>query len=399
MKLSIARRKLAPVAVVGAAALVLGACGSDPDDGSDNSDDGDTTSEEEGSDDGDDTAEEDDTEAAGDDGEEMAGDLSGSLNGAGASSQEAAVQAWIAGFQSQYPDVTVNYAPEGSGAGREQFTSGAVPFAGTDAALDEEEMSAAEAECGAPAVNLPLYIDPIAVPYNLPGVDSLQLGPDTLAGIFNEEITEWNDPAIAEDNPDAELPDTQITPVHRSDESGTTENFVEYLAAASPDVWTHEVSGDWPSDLSGEAGAQTPGVLQAVDAAEGTIGYTSAAAAGDRTTAAIGVGDEFVEYSAEAAAAVVENSPLVEGRADNDLALELARDTTESGNYPIVLVSYTVVCTAYADEATGNLVKEFASYVASDEGQQAAADAAGSAPISPEMQTQVQTVLDSIEVG
>ncbi|NED99355.1 phosphate ABC transporter substrate-binding protein PstS [Phytoactinopolyspora halotolerans] len=326
-------------------------------------------------------------------------DLSGTLNGAGASSQEAAVQAWIAGFQSQYPDVTVNYAPEGSGAGREQFTSGAVPFAGTDAALDEEEMAAAEEACGAPAVNLPLYIDPIAVPYNLPGVDNLQLGPETLAGIFNEDITNWNDPAIAEDNPEAELPDLQITPVHRSDESGTTENFVEYLAAAAPDVWTHEVSGDWPSGLTGEAGAQTPGVLQAVDAAEGTIGYTSAAAAGDRTTAAIGVGEEFVEYSAEAAAAVVENSPLAEGRAENDLALELARDTTESGNYPIVLVSYTVVCTAYSDAATGDLVKAWVGYVASDEGQQAAADAAGSAPISPDMQSQVQGIVDSIQVG
>lgn len=384
MKFSIARRKLVPIAVVGAAALVLGACGSDPDT-TDNANSG--TNAESGADEN------------GEEGGDEGGSLSGSLNGAGASSQEAAVQAWIAGFQQLHPDVTVNYAAEGSGAGREQFTSGAVPFAGTDAALDEEELAEAEQACGAPAVDLPLYIDPIAIPYNLPGVDNLQLAPTTLAGIFNEDITNWNDPAIAADNPDAELPDLQITPVHRSDESGTTENFVEYLAAAAPDVWTHEVSGDWPSGLTGEGGAQTPGVLQAIDAAEGTIGYTSAAAAGDRTTAAVGVGDEFVEYSAEAAAAVVDASPRAEGRAENDIALELARDTTESGAYPIVLVSYTVVCTAYADENVGNLVKEYVSYVASDEGQQAAADAAGSAPISDEMQADVQAVVDSIQVG
>lgn len=389
MNFSIARRKLVPVAVAGAAALVLGACGSDPE--TTNDDNGDDANSEAG-------AEENGDEGGDEDGASANG-LSGSLNGAGASSQEAAVQAWIAGFQQLHPDITVNYAAEGSGAGREQFTSGAVPFAGTDAALDEEELAAAEQACGAPAVDLPLYIDPIAVPYNLPGVENLQLGPQTLAGIFNEDITNWNDPAIAADNPDAELPDLQITPVHRSDESGTTENFVEYLAAAAPDVWTHEVSGDWPSGLTGEGGAQTPGVLQAVDAAEGTIGYTSAAAAGDRTTADIGVGEEFVEYSAEAAAAVVDASPRAEGRAENDIALELARDTTESGAYPIVLVSYTVVCTAYADESTGNLVKEYVGYVASDEGQQAAADAAGSAPISDELQTEVQAVLDSIQIG
>ncbi|WP_035812037.1 phosphate ABC transporter substrate-binding protein PstS [Jiangella gansuensis] len=382
MNLSIARRRLAPVAMVGAAAMVLAACGSDPDTSTDDSTE---SSETEGS--------------GGDGGSETTSELSGNLNGAGASSQESAMQAWIAGFQQQNPDVTVNYAPEGSGAGREQFTSGAVAFAGSDAALDEEELAAAETACGAPAVDLPLFIDPIAVPYNLPGVENLQLGPETLANIFGGTITNWNDPAIAADNPEATLPDLAITPVHRSDESGTTENFVEYLAAAAPSAWPHEVSGDWPAGLPGEAGAQTPGVLQAVDAAEGTIGYASAAAVGDRTTAAIGVGEEFVEYSAEAAAAVVDASPRAEGRADNDIVIELARDTTESGAYPIVLISYTVVCTAYADENTGNLVKGMVGYMASDEGQQAAAEAAGSAPISPELQAEVQAVVEAIEVG
>lgn len=383
MNLSIVRRTLAPVAVASAAALVLAACGSDPD--TDNSSD-------------EETADSGSSETAG--GEEPeGGDLSGTLNGAGASSQESAVQAWIAGFQGQNPDVTINYAPEGSGAGREQFTSGAVAFAGSDAALDEEELAAAETACGAPAVDLPLFIDPIAIAYNLPGVDNLQLGPQTLANIFNGTITNWNDPAIATDNPDATLPDLAITPVHRSDDSGTTENFVEYLIAVAPDAWPHEADGVWPADVPGEAGAQTAGVIAAVQAAEGTIGYASAAAVGELQTAAIGVGSEFVEYSAEAAAAVVDASPRAEGRADNDLALELARDTTESGAYPIVLVSYTVVCTAYSDAAVGDLVKAYVGYVASDEGQQAAADAAGSAPISPELQAEVQAVVESIEVG
>lgn len=383
MNLSIVRRTLAPVAVASAAALVLAACGSDPD--TDNSSNEETS--------GGDSSE--GTEDGGEGGES----LSGTLNGAGASSQESAVQAWIAGFQGQNPDVTINYSPEGSGAGREQFTSGAVAFAGSDAALDEEELAAAETACGAPAVDLPLFIDPIAVAYNLPGVDGLQLGPVTLANIFNGTITTWNDPAIAADNPDAQLPDTAITPVHRSDDSGTTENFTEYLAAVAPAEWPHEPDGVFPPELGGEAGAQTSGVIAAVQAAEGTIGYASAAAVGELQTAAIGVGSEFVEYSAEAAAAVVDASPRAEGRAENDIALELARDTTESGAYPIVLVSYTIVCTAYSDPAVGDLVKAYVGYVASDEGQQAAADAAGSAPISPELQAEIQAVVESIEVG
>lgn len=382
MNLSIVRRTLAPVAVASAAALVLAACGSDPQ--TDNNSD--------------ETPDEGSSETTGGD-ETTTPELSGTLNGAGASSQESAVQAWIAGFQGQHPDVTINYAPEGSGAGREQFTSGAVAFAGSDAALDEEELAAAETACGAPAVDLPLFIDPIALPYNLPGVDKLQLGPTTIANIFNGTITNWNDPAIATDNPEATLPDLAITAVHRSDDSGTTENFVEYLIAVAPDAWPHEADGVFPAELGGEAGAQTSGVIAAVQAAEGTIGYASAAAVGDLQTAAVGVGSEFVEYSAEAAAAVVDASPRAEGRAENDIALELARDTTESGAYPIVLVSYTIVCTAYADAAVGDLVKAYVGYVASDEGQQAAADAAGSAPISPELQTQVQAVVEAIEVG
>ncbi|SDU11560.1 phosphate ABC transporter substrate-binding protein PstS [Jiangella alkaliphila] len=382
MNLSIVRRTLAPVAVASAAALVLAACGSDPD--TDDASDEETSGSESGSD----SEEPDGGES-----------LSGTLNGAGASSQESAVQAWIAGFQQENPDVTINYSPEGSGAGREQFASGAVAFAGSDAALDEEELAAAETACGSPAVDLPLFIDPIAVAYNLPGVDGLQLGPVTLANIFNGTITTWNDPAIAADNPDAELPDTTITPVHRSDDSGTTENFTEYLVAVAPAEWPYEPDGVFPPELGGEAGAQTSGLIAAVQAAEGTIGYASAAAVGELQTAAIGVGAEFVEYSAEAAAAVVDASPRAEGRAENDIALELARDTTESGSYPIVLVSYTIVCTAYSDAAVGDLVKAYVGYVASSEGQQAAADAAGSAPISPDLQAEVQAVVEAIEVG
>ena len=313
--------------------------------------------------------------------------LSGTLSGAGASSQGAAMEGWIAGFQTENEDVTVNYDPVGSGGGREQFLAGGVDFAGSDAALDEEELALADERCGdGGLVEVPLYISPIAVAFNLPGVETLNLAPQTIAGIFTQQITTWDAPEIAEDNPDAELPSTAITPVNRADESGTTENFTEYLAAAAPEVWTEEPSGEWPI-AGGEAAQGTSGVVSAIQGAEGAIGYADASQVGELGTVAVGVGEEFVEYSPEAAAAVVEGSPRAEGRPEGSLALELARDTTESGSYPIVLVSYSLACKTYEDAAQGELVKAFLEYVASEDGQAASAESAGSAPISDTIRT------------
>src|SRR5690349_12843450 len=168
--------------------------------------------------------------------------LSGNLTGAGSSAQEAAQQAWIAGFQDANPDVTIAYDPVGSGGGREQFNAGGIAYAGTDSAFKEDELTAAQTRCGGPDnfVEVPVYISPIAVVYNLEGVDKLQLSPETLASIFAQKIKNWNDPAIKADNPDATLPDERITVVNRSDESGTTANFTDYLSKTASKVWTYE---------------------------------------------------------------------------------------------------------------------------------------------------------------
>jgi phosphate transport system substrate-binding protein len=326
-------------------------------------------------------------------------ELSGALNGAGASSQQAAMQGWTAGYSGAQPGVTVNYDPVGSGGGREQFVSGGVDFAGSDAALDEEELTAATERCGGGEVfELPNYISPIAVVYNLEGVEGLNLSPAVLAGIFDQQITTWNDPAIAADNPGVPLPDLGITPVNRSDESGTTENFTEYLSAAAAEAWPHEPDGNWPV-AGGEAAQGTSGVVSAVSGGNGTIGYADLSQAGDLGVANIGVGEEFVTPTPEAAAAVVENSERLEGRGEYDFAIEVARDTTESGNYPIVLVSYHIGCIAYDDQEKAGLVKDFMGYVISEEGQQAAAEAAGSAPISDALREQAQTAVDAITAG
>ena len=332
-------------------------------------------------------------------GSEGGGSLSGTLKGAGSSAQESAMTAWIAGYQGVQPDVTVQYDSVGSGAGRENLIAGAVDFAGSDAALDEEERQKVTETCGPDgAMNIPVYISPVAVPFNLEGVDELNLKPDTLAQIFDQKITTWNDPKIAADNPDAELPDLKITAVNRSDESGTTENFMEYLSAAAPDSWSYEADKAWPVS-GGEAAAQTTGVIEVVGSTNGAIGYADASAVGSISSAKIGVGDEFVAFSPEAAAKVVDASEPSESDVNGDLALDLARDTTESGAYPIVLVSYHIVCHTYADQAKADLVKDFVGYVVSEEGQQAAADAAGSAPISSDLRSKAEASLELVKAG
>ena len=331
------------------------------------------------------------------------GDLSGEVAGAGASSQEAAQEAWIANFENENSGATISYDPVGSGGGREQFIAGGVGYAGSDAALSEEEgeLKAAVKRCGpGELIELPAYVSPIAIVYNLPEVESLQLGPETLAKIFNQEMTTWNDKAIAADNPDVELPDTRITPVNRSDESGTTENFTEYMSEVVPDVWTHEVSGDWPVK-GGEAAQGTSGVVEAVSAGEGAIGYADASQAGELGVAKIEVGKEWVEPTPEAAAKILEESPedkeLTEG--SYMFPFKLDRKTESSGTYPIVLVSYVLACTEYDSADEANVVKGFLEYVISPEGQEAAAENAGSAPLSSALTSTITPAVEAIKAG
>lgn len=323
--------------------------------------------------------------------------LSGEIAGAGSSAQAAAQEAWRAGFQTANSGATVSYDPVGSGGGREQFVAGGIDFGGSDAALADDELTGAEKRCGGVdgLVEVPVYVSPIAVAYNLSGVDALQLSPDTLAKIMKRQITKWNDPAIAADNPGVSLPGTAITTVARSDESGTTENFQQYLAAAAPSVWTYTVDGNWPVK-GGETAQGTSGVVDAIGAGEGTIGYADESQVGDLGVATIKVGADYVGPTAEAAARILDESPRAKAGGKNVFTYDLKRDTATEGVYPIVLTSYAMACTTYDSADTAALVKGYLSYVVSPEGQQVAADAAGSAPLSDALRAKIQPSIDSI---
>lgn len=323
--------------------------------------------------------------------------FSGSLSGAGSSAQENAMTAWIAGYQGGCEEARVYYNSIGSGGGRSQFIDGAVTFAGTDSAMDPEENADARERCGgSDTINLPAYVVAIAVVFNLEDVDSLNLRPETVAGIFNQDITRWDDPEIAEDNPDVDLPDMAITPVNRSDESGTTENFTHYLEQAAPDAWPHEADGQWP--LTPRESAQgNSGIADTVKRAEGSIGYVEMSHMHGMSAASIGVGDEFVEISPEAAAQVVAGSPRREDNpSEYDLALDLDYGTTEAGSYPVVLVSYETVCLDYPDDQEAERVKAFLRYVVSPEGQELASQETGSAPVNDTLREQLLESIDAV---
>ncbi|MDN5756904.1 MAG: substrate-binding domain-containing protein, partial [Micrococcaceae bacterium] len=165
------------------------------------------------------------------------------------------------------------------------------------------------------------------------------------------------------------------------------------------DTWTYEESGDWPSDLQSENAKGTAGVVSTTTSTPGAITYADASAVGELGTVAVKVGEDYTELSAEAAAKAVESAEPVTGRSDVDMALELKRDTTESGAYPISLVSYHIYCSSYPDQETVDLVKAWGNYVVGAEGQQAAADSAGSAPLSEPLMEQAHEAIDSIEVA
>lgn len=326
--------------------------------------------------------------------ESAGGELSGSISGMGASSMRVAQDAWIAAFASQ-TGVQVSYAAEGSGAGRDAMGDGSANFAGSDRAFRiDENVAGSFGSCSADSIiyNLPVYISPIAVVFNLDGVESLNLDPATISAIFKGEIAQWNDPAIAEHNPDVDLPDEFITVVYRQDNSGTTENLSDYLHANAPEVWDAEPSGDWPYS-EGQGASQTDGVINAVTSGNGTIGYVDYSAAQGVSIVQIGSDGQYFGPDGEAAAAAVENSPLEEGREEHDLAIEI--DRTAEG-YGAVLVAYALVCAEYDDENTADLVKAYMAWISSEEGQEMAQAQAGSAPLSEALREQVQASIDAI---
>ncbi|MFG2103160.1 phosphate ABC transporter substrate-binding protein PstS [Micromonospora echinaurantiaca] len=320
----------------------------------------------------------------------------GTLNAQGSSAQKNAMAEWIKAYQQKCQGTTINYEPSGSGAGIQAFIAGTADFAGSDSALKEEEQPQANAKCvGGQAIHLPMVIGPVAVAYNVSGVDNLQLKPATLAKIFAGKVTKWDDPAIKADNPGATLPATTIQTVHRSDESGTTDNFTNFLGKTAEADWTFGKAKAWKAP--GGTGAKgSDGVASRVKGADGSIGYMewSFAENAGLKMAKIGNGNgEFADLTAENAGKTIAGAK-VEGQGD-DLKMSIDYNTKEAGAYPIVLVTYEIVCSKGIAADKLPLVKGFLSHAASTEGQ-ADLTELGYAPLPESVRTKVEAAVENL---
>ncbi|MEV0956483.1 phosphate ABC transporter substrate-binding protein PstS [Streptomyces sp. NPDC049951] len=317
-------------------------------------------------------------------------DAKGQLRASGSSAQKNAMDLWVKNYMAACSGVEVNYSSSSSGEGIVAFNQGTVGFAGSDSALKPEEVAESKKICKTgQGINLPMVGGPIAVGFHLEGVDKLTLDAPTLAKIFDTKIKKWNDPAIAKLNEGAKLPDKPIQAFHRSEDSGTTQNLGKYLNAAAPSDWKYEAEKKWPAP-GGQAASGSSGIASQVKAVDGSIGYfeLSYAKSQEITTVDINTGGAApVEATSENASKAIA-AAKVKGTG-KDLALDLDYTTKAEGAYPLVLVTYEVVCDTGNKADTLGTVKSFLTYTASAEGQKVLTDA-GYAPIPEAINAKVR---------
>lgn len=317
------------------------------------------------------------------------------LSAEGSSAQANAFSQFSSAFLAQCAQNNIDYNPTGSGSGVKQFTAGQVDIGATDTPLKPSEAAQADARCQSPAWHLPLVFGPIALAYNLPGVGELDLTPQVTAKIFNGSIHTWNDPEIAALNPGRPLPAERINVLYRSDESGTTANFQDYLSSAAPGIWTG--GSDKAFHGVGEGKAKSQGVASAVRGTPNSITYVEGSYA---RSAGLGIarldnGSGPAPPSTEASSKAIEGAQFRSGR-PHDLVVDMSSIYTDRspGAYPLQLVSYDVVCSRSPDPATGAAVKAFMTVAAGN--AQDELTKAGYVPLPPNLRATIRSSVDAL---
>lgn len=319
------------------------------------------------------------------------------LTAEGSTAQANAITVFNQVWGQYCPGKGLAYNPTGSGAGREQFIAGHVDFAGADSPLVAEQIGPAASRCGGnPAWDLPLVFGPIALAYNLPGNPALVVSSDAVAKIFTGKITTWNDPILVGLNPGVALPDTRITPIYRSDSSGTTDNVQKYLTAAAPQSWAKGVGTEFQGGV-GEGAAKSSGVIQAVQTIPGAIGYVQKGFADQArmSYAKIATRGGVVPLTNDTAGNAIKAAKFLgEG---NDLLLDLNAmyGSQEPGVYPLVLVTYEIVCSKGYDPETAGAIKSFLSIAATS--GQAELSSAGYIPLPDKVKERLVAAIDALQ--
>ncbi|HZK31892.1 MAG TPA: phosphate ABC transporter substrate-binding protein PstS [Corynebacterium sp.] len=285
---------------------------------------------------------------------------SSQLVGEGASSQQNAMDYFGQQYSEAVDGASLAYTASGSGSGRTNFIAGQADFAGSDSPLSDEQIGEAAERCeGNEAWHLPLVIGPVAIAYNLDGVDDLNLSIPTVAKIFNGEITNWNDDAIAEENDGVDLPDQNISVVYRSDESGTSDNFQIFLNTATPENW--DTTGQQFPSAVGEGANGSNGVSTQVSQIPGGITYVEWGFAEQQElgVANLDFGSGPVELTAENVGVALDALEFETEGHNMVVSTDALFSQTQAGSYPLILTPYSIVCSAGYDEATSTMVKDF----------------------------------------
>jgi len=319
------------------------------------------------------------------------------LKASGSTAQANAMTRFVNAFEQACPGQTLNYTPNGSGAGISEFTGNQTDFGGSDSELLPPEYAAAQQRCGSPAWNLPVVFGPIAISYNVKGVNSLTLDGPTAAKIFNGAITTWNDPAIAALNSGVNLPAEPIRVIYRSDESGTSDNFQKYLDTAGNGAWG-KGAGKTFKGGAGEGAMGNDGTAAAVKRTEGAISYNEWSFAQEQHLGIAKIitsaGPDPVAITAESVGKTIASAYII--KEGNDLALDTISfyRPNEPGSYPIVLATYEIVCSKYPDPQLGTAVKAFLQS-AIGAGQNGLADN-GYIPIPDAFKSRLSTAVNAI---
>lgn len=301
---------------------------------------------------------------------------------------------WIAAYQKIHPNIQITYRSIGSGGGIQEFGKKMVEFAASDAPLDDDKIGELF-----PLIQVPVTAGPVCVIYNLPGVKSpIRLSPNALAGIYLGKIETWRDPAIARDNPGANLPSLPVIVVHRVDGSGTTNIFTSYLTKTSPE-WSRKAGSGlivtWPVGLSGDGSKR---MMDLVKQKPGAIGYAELSYANQN-----GLPVASIENSA---GTYVVPSPESTTAAVDAFAEELAKDSrapivdppaSAKTAYPISGMSFALIPKDRQDGAEQKAVKDFIAYTIT--GGQDAAEGLFYAKLPASLQKQDQVLLNQLTAG
>ena len=322
------------------------------------------------------------------------------ITASGSSAQANAMTQFIAAFNKACKgQQSISYNVSSSSAGVSDFLSGKTDFAGSDLPLSGDQYAAAKQRCGGnDAWNLPVVFGPIAITYNINAVDNLVLDAPTLARIFNGSITRWDDPAITALN--TSMPPENIHVVYREDSSGTTANFQAYLQAASGGAWDKGTGKTFNGGV-GTGAHGNIGTSSEVKNTEGAISYNEYSFAQQQNLFAAQIKTSAsrkslrpVRIGADTVGKTISNAKII-GKGD-DLVLDLSGfyNPTQPDVYPIVMVTYEIVCSKYPSPDVGQAVKAFLQTAVGP--GQADLDKHGYIPLPPDFQSKVFTAVDAI---